>query len=517
LSTRGVAEAGPPPLGRRDLAVAFALLGLAAALRLASFHRSVIDWDESLYFLMAEAWRAGHLPYTEIWDNKPIGIYVIFASCQILFGDNIASMRIAAVLAVSATAFCLYRLALAIGDHKARRQHALALVAGLLYLFCSVQDGGMAANTEIFIAPFVCGGVWIALSGTPGRLAAFLSGLLFGIAFIVKYVALFECPAPLAALLWRKTAHGRATLAAYFLTGMAVPMGCCVLLYSIAGHLDSFVSASLVPNIRRLDLPFSGALAIQAFHDHAADLILMYGAALAAPLLLWRALLRHDDILHPADARVPLVLTLWIAGAFAGTVSAKSFYAHYFLQPLPPLCLTSIWIAGSRLRLRGAGAVLAGLVLLLQPVKGAWQAIAATWQPVRLDQPGIGWSRDEPARIAADLRPALVGVSGVPLYVFDFEPILYSLTATPSPTPYAFPSFIISHFLSRVAAIDPEATFAGIVARQPHFIVCARFRRPVAPRDNIEVYAALRQELGAHYRVWKNYPSAIVYRLRSDP
>jgi hypothetical protein len=40
-----------------------ALLFFAASVftRLPSIPRSVLDWDESLYFLMAEQWRLGHL------------------------------------------------------------------------------------------------------------------------------------------------------------------------------------------------------------------------------------------------------------------------------------------------------------------------------------------------------------------------------------------------------------------------------------------------------------------------
>ena len=157
------------------------------------------------------------------------------------------------------------------------------------------------------------------------------------------------------------------------------------------------------------------------------------------------------------------------------------------------------------------------LALLVQPVSGAHDAIAETWDPIRLDQPGIGWLRDEPARIAADLRPALAGLSGTPLYVVDYQPILYSLTAVPAPTRFAFPSFIIGRFLSRVVAIDAPAEFAEIAAKRPHFIIRDRVRHPSAERDNLEVYVALAALLDTQYRIWKTYPTAVVYRRRDDP
>ena len=66
-----------------------ALILLAVLSRAPSFVMSVTDWDESLYVIMAGQWRAGHLPYTAVWDNKPIGIYAIFALFQSVFGDRI--------------------------------------------------------------------------------------------------------------------------------------------------------------------------------------------------------------------------------------------------------------------------------------------------------------------------------------------------------------------------------------------------------------------------------------------
>jgi hypothetical protein len=51
------------------------VFGLVALLLLApTFLRSAIGPDESLYFLVAESWRAGHLPYTTVFQQaRPSG------------------------------------------------------------------------------------------------------------------------------------------------------------------------------------------------------------------------------------------------------------------------------------------------------------------------------------------------------------------------------------------------------------------------------------------------------------
>ena len=126
-----------------------ALLFFATTLlsRIPTFSQSVLDWDESLYFLMAQQWRHGHLPYTTIWDNKPIGIYAIFAVAQTMFGDGVASIRLAMVLCVSVLAFAVFRITRALTDDD-----AAGLAAGAALILCSLSNDGLSSNTELFMA-----------------------------------------------------------------------------------------------------------------------------------------------------------------------------------------------------------------------------------------------------------------------------------------------------------------------------------------------------------------------------
>ena len=59
--------------------VASYLLLLAIIVRLPFFFKDVIDWDESTYILMGQSVLDGHLPYTELWDLKPPGAFLIYA------------------------------------------------------------------------------------------------------------------------------------------------------------------------------------------------------------------------------------------------------------------------------------------------------------------------------------------------------------------------------------------------------------------------------------------------------
>ena len=55
----------------RPLVVFAGFLALTLWLRRFTYVLSALDWDESLYLLMARSLLEGHLPYTAIYDNKP--------------------------------------------------------------------------------------------------------------------------------------------------------------------------------------------------------------------------------------------------------------------------------------------------------------------------------------------------------------------------------------------------------------------------------------------------------------
>ena len=140
-------------------AVALLLTLATLASRVPVLGRSVLDWDESLYFLMAQAWLHGHLPYTTIWDNKPVGIYVIFAGFQLVFGGGVVAMRLASVACVSLLAFAVFRITEVLAAER-----AAAWVAGGALVLCALSNDGLSANTELFMACFTALAVWAVLA-----------------------------------------------------------------------------------------------------------------------------------------------------------------------------------------------------------------------------------------------------------------------------------------------------------------------------------------------------------------
>jgi 4-amino-4-deoxy-L-arabinose transferase-like glycosyltransferase len=192
---------------------------------------------------MADAWRAGHLPYTVIWDNKPIGIYAIFAVFQALFGNSIVSIRIATIFFVALLGFTVFRI-----TETITRDRAAAWFAGIALLLCSLSNDGLSANTECFMASFTALAVLAALTGETTS-AALLVGLLIGAAFMVKYVAVFEAPAIFALVIWRRKRIGAGAMV---ILGAAIPLATVMLVYALAGAFPLWLECSVLSNFRRV-------------------------------------------------------------------------------------------------------------------------------------------------------------------------------------------------------------------------------------------------------------------------
>src|SRR5262249_43693106 len=140
--------------------IQFALFFVAAlVLRSAAFFHSGIG-DESLYLLVAREWLDGRVPYVDIVDNKPPGIYALFVFAQLLFGRSVISIRLLACVAAASWAFLLFRMG---GSRAGSDRLGVGFLAALLYLVHSTGNNGIAANTEVFYTPFVLGGFWLAL------------------------------------------------------------------------------------------------------------------------------------------------------------------------------------------------------------------------------------------------------------------------------------------------------------------------------------------------------------------
>jgi 4-amino-4-deoxy-L-arabinose transferase-like glycosyltransferase len=502
----------PAPSAIRVFVIALLALIL---LRLPGFFRGVLDWDESLYVLIAQQWLAGHLPYTTIWDNKPPGIYAIFAVFIGLLHNPILAIRLATVSFAAITATALHRLGLVILPGAPR----LAALAAAAFIIASLSNDGLSANTELFMETFSVLAILAAAApkfcANAATARGFCTGLLFGLACMTKYVAIFEAPAILFALLVLQDPVQTLQKLAGAASGLALLPVLTVAIYAEAGHLALWWQCAIASNLVRVAIPISPAALRYAASAILPPWLPLIAALLfviaAAPAALTRSFRAGA---FPPSARIHVLLTLWAAGAAAGVAAAKLFFDHYFLQILPVACLCLAWTL-ARLCPRLAGwprpraALLFAALLVIPAAAGAAALRAITSPLVTLTANGVTLHRDGPEAAAAALRPAIA--AGASLYIFDGQPIIYALTAAPLPTRYILPSILTGCFLSRVAGIDPRAELTRVLAQNPDFILIST--HPTARPPNPAAYAALTADLATRYSLWRQAPDSRIYRL----
>ena len=168
------------------------------AFRAMGLLQAVIDTDEGLYLVQAQAWLRGEWPLISVWDMHPVGAPAMIALSLLAFGESVGAVRLLGILCVAATGWALFGLVRAAGGGR-----GLGIGAGLLYIAETTQLRGLATNTEILFAPFIAAAMAVAMGAAARTLGATAAarraggsccaaGLLVGAALAIKQVVALE-------------------------------------------------------------------------------------------------------------------------------------------------------------------------------------------------------------------------------------------------------------------------------------------------------------------------------------
>ncbi|MGG5817509.1 hypothetical protein [Falsiroseomonas sp. HW251] len=471
-------ERGRPP--RRAMTALLMLLA-AAVLRAPVMGSAVLDPDEGLYLLQAEAWLRGGWPYVAVWDMHPPGAPALLVIPRALIPDPVLALRVAGILAVAATATGLAMLALRLGASAWTGR-----AAGLLYIAGSLRLNGLATNTEILFAPLVVLVAVLLLGATPSLRRVALAGLAAGIAVWVKQVTVFECSALWLTMAWCAWRGGTgvariATMACVYALCAGLPTGAMAAGYWISGHFDLWLQGNL--------------LALIAYAGIEETRIGVWrGVAPVWPDLIGPAVLACIGL----TGRRSRLLLPWLAAAAVAVAAPGKYFDHYFLILLPPLSLLAAF--GLRALPRRLSRPLLVLAVALP---------FALMMAPRI-QHGLGLRGPDPVReVARIAREALA--PGEVMYVANWHPIAYALAGRAPPTRYAFPTHLIGTEMG-LAGEGIAQELDRVLAIPPRVIVTADDRwRDARPEARAAIEAALAdyeliatvQDGHGPVRVWK--------------
>lgn len=466
---------------------ALLLLLIAVALRCWDFGNPVIHVDEQYYLLVGDRMWRGAMPYVDIWDRKPIGLFLLYAGIRALPGDGILAYQVTATLFAAATAIVVRAAALRIGAGRVG-----ALVAGITYLLWLPLLGGRGGQSPVFYNLLVAAGALMtlglpALAERGGQRRIAMSGLatclIVGVAIQMKYTPVFEGAFfGIAHVLYlqRAGATWRSTLAAAtaFALAGAAPTLAAIGWYRALGPaaFDAFWFANVTSIALRPGYPVDQI--IMRLLGIAAQL----SPLILATMLSWRW----------RSARVARALTIgWLAAALAGFLAIGTFFDHYALPLIAPLCVAGSVALGRSPRLRIA---VIGFGLTLFAVERAF---------IRDDAPGAR----EVARIVR-----LNSGSECP-YVFIGDTVTYLLAKACLPTAYAFPNLLAYTTEQGATGIDEAAEERRILARRPPVIVSSDRRLAIWNQGSV---AALNRALRDYRLVYttprENYRTRVYLR-----
>jgi len=407
-----------------------------------------LERDEGEYAYIAWRWLEGEVPYVESFDQKPPGIFAVYALIFVTLGRTPAAIHWGAILYTLPTLLLLMSLArCAFGPR----------VAGLAGAFAAIATAGPgffagAANTEIFALLPLVGGLWLGARAArrDDLPTAAASGAAAAIALLFKWVVV-----PLLAfqLVFHLFSHmssppleprRRALHAAAAVAGGLVPLLMTLGYFAWVGGLGAFVDATLLYNLQyatRLGLSeYPTLLALQS-EQFLPTLWPIFAAALLLPLV-WLAS-RGQRAWVPAQRRAERWLWGWVLAAAASLAAGGYFRPHYFIFAVPPLSILAalgIMRALSFARVPARHQSAAGLLCVALVVGQAWAAApwyfaagpAAAKARKLYDWNPFPESREIAAFIAERSRPE------DRIYIFGSEPQIFFYAERRSATRYIY-------------------------------------------------------------------------------
>jgi 4-amino-4-deoxy-L-arabinose transferase-like glycosyltransferase len=495
---------------------------LVCILRISTFFQSVIDWDESVYLLMSKSMLDGNLPYTQVWDHKPPGIYLLFSLSQIVFGQSVISIRILTCIFVSISCLFLYKSGNVINPNNNQN----GLLAGILYAFFSLKNGGLSANTELFFAFFNILSfylVFITLFVSNKELIFykfrfFIIGLIMGISLHIKYLVIFDFLAILLTIIsfyYLKSNHRRwielAKIVICLLTGAFIPFLLFMLYFLKSGYLNEYIYANFIANkIYSAETQFSIRYFSEVIFGQSVQNHPLWLCLFLTPFYLYFLIPRKSETSYKF-----YVLLIWFFMAFIGTCATKKFYPHYFLQVLPPLCLISSYMVINLLdtanlkpiRLRFALILIFLFPLLLsssKPLKASMQFINKKYVQISDD-----W-KDTPTLVSNYIKSRITEDDYI--YMADYQPIVYFLTNSKIPTKYVLPNWFIKKEFSRFIGINLTHELSNILKKDPVYIV---IKNSDKLNGNNEFYIRIRNHVREKYVLENTINNVLLYRFKN--
>ena len=404
------------------------------------------DYDEQLYSLIGLRWLDGALPYADLWDRKPAGLFALFAIAHAIGGPSPVAYQVMAMGFTFAGSLLLYALARPLADRWG------ALLAGGAYSLMLPLYGSHAGQSEVFFLPLLLGALYLLTSDRRhlNLERAIAAMLVCGLALQVKYTALPVCAALGGLALYRFHRQG------------AKPS-------ALLRHAALFAAIGIAPTLIAGAIFFSLGAGEAFWWANFGSFFLREGAGrwrgdlpiallpvvVPALLGLWAAL----RLSPPRDGALYASYAVFAAGLVGTVLLPGTLYLYYLAALVPASLLLALPLfASSRPLARTIVLLMFGFYALFY---------------VGLDQTGKSAQRRAGVAHLTQAVAPLVDRNGECLWIFDGPSVLYTTTDSCIPTRFVYPDHLNNALETNALGVDQTGEVARVLAMRPPVIVTA--------------------------------------------
>jgi hypothetical protein len=344
--------------------------------------------DQSIYAVVAEGILAGKMPYRDVWDFKPPGIYFVYALAEAVFGKNMMAPRLLEVAGLLSMVIAFMTL-----TEKLFGMRRIGLVGGALAALIHAQLEFWHTGQPETFGGFLTAWALVLAVGFAGLarrrkvLAEIGIGLLFGCAFLLKpplgggalVVAAYLARAEMVQSGSRLRSLRPAALIA---AGSLVPILAVALWFRMRGAWDAMAWTLLEFTPSYTQLGWGNRSAPEMFYFGLEQLFFRFSALAAAGL--FAALVMRP--MHGREREAILLLLGVISVHLAGIAMQGKFFQYHYAATLPLYALLAgigLYKLWRRCLSGGAGGVLAFVSFV----------VVAAWMRTAVNDVGNFWER----------------------------------------------------------------------------------------------------------------------------
>src|SRR5688572_24665157 len=418
--------------------------------------------DQGIYALVGEGILRGQVPYRDLWDFKPPGIFFVYAFAQGLFGKSMLAPRVVEVAALLALVYCSGRLAQTFFGTR-----SAGYVGGALAALIHAQlEFWHTAQPETFggFLTFVAL-VAVTAEGKPERrvLRCLPVGVLFGLAALLRPPlggGALVCAAYLSKREQLRTNRLRAGIAPALCVcaGVLLPVLSCAAYFGLAGGWGALVwtMRDFAPGYTALG--WEDARAAGMLYYAIEEAFFKFSALCTAGVIAAAAI----TPIHGREREGIFLVLGVIALHVTGIAMQGKFFPYHYAATLPLIAFVAglgLYKLFRRCLAGGVGGVVAFVAFVL---------VALAMRTAVRDLPQDFWDRSAirlhyllrlppyDSREALDEELASVAdvsltadravarelrartSSGTPIFVWGFEPVIYWLADRPPATRFIY-------------------------------------------------------------------------------